>query len=442
LAEQFKKTYISVTEFIDSWEKEIYELTYLDYFSYLLINDLASVIEKDFFHKRNQNSQISLSAEEISTLSFNIGDSLQGFFEKNCFSKCKLDCSLKLEDALDNKNPIIKDDERNNPSNSKNNDQMKEQCMSSDILNYVILDSLLDFYNYELGIILTETDNDLLDFAEFNLNVIIQFIRSKGQRYLRTPQENASAYFYELIQSDESSWKIDDIDLNDSEEDEQELEPWKIDYSTIEHVFEEFTSEYNISGDKQQAIRMLEKFRNYLSDFIELKRIDDLTMEDLEEFFSVVLPHEMLSENEPCFDGIREIFTKFLTYLEFTRNLYIKIPFDKFVTKHMPEIIRTFKITNNYLKRYPFVDFLMSSDNNDTSLVEGFYEIHRNANDQFVVEDIHLNTRLEPVNINRLNGSVIKTSDIFHCHLINKSGVWQIAYLEQVYPAVSKYYLY
>ena len=150
----------------------------------------------------------------------------------------------------------------------------------------------------------------------------------------------------------------------------------------------------------------------------------------------------MLSEDEPCFDSVRNIFSKFLTYLEFTRNLYIQIPFDKFVNKQIPEIIRTFKITNTYLKKYPFLDFLMSPDNNDATLVEGFYEIHRNSENQFILKDIHLNTQIEPVDISRLKGSVIRTSDIFHCHLINKTGVWQIAHLEQVYPAVSKYYLY
>ena len=101
-----------------------------------------------------------------------------------------------MDDTLDNKNSIIPFNDYNTLGKS---DQTKEQCLSSDILNYVILDSLLDFYNYELGIILTENDNDLLDLAEFNLNVIIQFIRLKGQRYLKTPQENASAYFYDLI---------------------------------------------------------------------------------------------------------------------------------------------------------------------------------------------------------------------------------------------------
>ena len=47
MAEKFEKTYISVNEFIESWEKELYELNYLDYFIFLLINKLGFQIEHD-----------------------------------------------------------------------------------------------------------------------------------------------------------------------------------------------------------------------------------------------------------------------------------------------------------------------------------------------------------------------------------------------------------
>ncbi|MBN1407762.1 MAG: hypothetical protein JW956_08235, partial [Calditrichaceae bacterium] len=205
---------------------------------------------------------------------------------------------------------------------------------------------------------------------------------------------------------------------------------------------EEFISDSNFARDKQQGIRLLDQFRNYLTHFLEMKKIDDLSMDDIEEFFSVVLPHEMLSEDEPCFDSVKEVFFKFLAYLEFSRNLYMHIPFEKFINRHLPEIIRTYKMTNNYLKKYPFVNFLMSPDNNDSSLVEGFYEIQKNDQDQYSIKDIHLNTQLEPVDLSRLKGSLVRDTDIFHCHFVNKNGIWQIAHLEQVYPAVSKYYLY
>ena len=72
LAEKFQKTYISVHEFIHSWEKEIYELNNLDYFTYLLINNLGYQIEHEFFCKKNKFPYLDIEYDEISTLSFNL----------------------------------------------------------------------------------------------------------------------------------------------------------------------------------------------------------------------------------------------------------------------------------------------------------------------------------------------------------------------------------
>ena len=81
LAERFEKTYISVHEFIHSWEKEIYELNNLDYFTYLLINNIGYKIEHEFFGKQNKYPYLEIVNDEISTLSFNIGDSFESYLE-------------------------------------------------------------------------------------------------------------------------------------------------------------------------------------------------------------------------------------------------------------------------------------------------------------------------------------------------------------------------
>ena len=75
MAERFQKTYISVQEFISSWDKEIYELNNLDYFTFLLINNIGYRIEHDFFNQQNKDPNLQIDPEEIGTLSFNIGDS-------------------------------------------------------------------------------------------------------------------------------------------------------------------------------------------------------------------------------------------------------------------------------------------------------------------------------------------------------------------------------
>ena len=66
-----------------------------------------------------------------------------------------------------------------------NNENLtKKQFLSSDILNYVVLDTLYDFYNYEIGIELDDTDLGLLQFAEFITYKIAKFIAQKRNKYL------------------------------------------------------------------------------------------------------------------------------------------------------------------------------------------------------------------------------------------------------------------
>ena len=66
-------------EFIDSWEKEIYELNQLYYFIYLMINKLGFQIEHDFLNVKNKNPYLQIDPDDIGTLAFNIGDSFETF---------------------------------------------------------------------------------------------------------------------------------------------------------------------------------------------------------------------------------------------------------------------------------------------------------------------------------------------------------------------------
>ncbi len=96
MSNKFNKGYITAREFVNSWEKEVYELTYLDYFTYLLINELGLLLEEDFFPEIEQQDLFCLNKEEVSALAFNIGDGLQLFLDKNCFGGCSLGCPNKL----------------------------------------------------------------------------------------------------------------------------------------------------------------------------------------------------------------------------------------------------------------------------------------------------------------------------------------------------------
>ena len=442
LAEQFKRTYISAAEFIDSWEKEVYQLTNLDYFSFLLINDLALAIEQDFFSRIKNADVLQLGGDEIITLAFSITDSLQDFLEKNCFGTCSLRCPCKLDAEINIDESVYLDDLNRTCKIYTDSTQTREQCLSSDILNYVILDSMLDFYNYEMGIILSEGDRYLLDFAEFILNKVIAFIRNKGQRFLCAHNENATDLFNEYLQSSESLWQ-DRYNFEDhDDEDEDEQESWKAAYSDVEMILDELLAQYQSSNTAFPSYRIVEYFKEYLCEYLELSSIDELNMEDLREFFTVVLPHEMLLDEHFNFDALIDLFTNILTYLEFNHGLYLNIPYDKFIENEMPEIIRTFKITQSYNSRYPFLDHLLSPDNTDETLIEGFFEVEGKGNQHCRLKDIHLKTRYQPVDFSSLAGFKLKSGDILHLKIIKKNDGWKISRLEMVYPALARYFLY
>lgn len=440
--EQFKRIYISAAEFIDSWEKEVYQLTHLDYFSFLLINDLALAIEQDFFSKTKNASVLQLGNDEIVSLAFNITDSLQDFLEKNCFGTCSLHCPFQLDGPINEGDALPIDDFSCTCKIYNGGIQTREQFLSSDVLNYVILDCMLDFYNYEMGIILSESDRYLLDFAEFLLNKIMAFIRFKGQRFLQSHNENATDLFNEYLQNNDSYWEERYFFEDQDDEDEDEQEPWKTASADLEKIFDELIVQYQFSDTAFPGYRIIEYFKEYLCEYLELSDIDELNMEDLREFFTVVLPHEMLFEEHFNFDALIDLFTNILTYLEFNHGLYLNVPFKKFIENEIPEIIRAFKITRNYNSRHSFVDHLLSSDNTDETLVEGFYELDKKRNHLYRLKDIHLKTIYQPVDLSPLKGYKLKAGDILHLKLIKRDDGWKISRLEMVYPASARYFLY
>ena len=218
MAQRSEKTYISVQEFIASWEKEVYELTGLDYFTFLLINDLGYHIEHDFFHDQDHPSHLRIEAEDIATLAFNIGDSFETFLENNCLSDCSLSCPTRLNERIDPEEVDQNDTRMHILQLVNGSDTNKKQILLNDILNYVVLDTLYDFYNYEIGLNLDDADMGLMRLADFISGLMEKFIESKGQQYLNNPKESAADQFSNQMRDAESDW---DVSFEDEEEEKK-----------------------------------------------------------------------------------------------------------------------------------------------------------------------------------------------------------------------------
>jgi len=438
VAEQSKKSYISAHEFIDSWEKEVYELTQLDFFVFLLINELASDLENRHFRKFSAQDTLFLNSEEIGALAFNIGDATQLFFEKNCFGSCNLRCPAQPEALIAPEEIVLQEDdfpEGRIPARSCNS---RDDCLQADLLNYVVLDSLLDFYNYELGVILKEDDGKLLETAEFILDTLMNAIRREGVKWLQNPGENASEHFERLLQNEEYHWENQFSPMADEP---IEGDEWKEKISSPLTVLETFEQEQETIPEQKLRHNILVKFGEYLSDFLELSSIDEMTFEDIEEFFCIILVNELAMENSTALHFAAGTFKKLLDYLGYNFDLDFQAAFDRFEHSVFPQVQRGFHIAQQYQQEHPLVEYLLSGEKENETLLEGFFTVEEFSGHSGILEDVHLKSRYPAVDLSPLNITALQTGDILHAQLALKEDRWHLVQLEMVYPQQATPYL-
>ena len=439
MAEPIKKTYISAREFVDSWEKEIYELSNLDYFIYLLINELASGIEKQYFGRLKHSHPLFLESDEIGSLSFSLSDSIQNFLENNCFLGCSLNCPLKLEQPVNRDNMSFRflpgEDEGPKPEFIK----VHEDLLYFDLVNYVVPDALIDFYSFEMEKEIKLTDKALLELTDLLMNIIMDFFRKNGQNYLTDLRESSGYLFDQLLRMDAPVWK-EETDGGDDEMDNEEGEEWKITPSSPEYVFNNFRETGRF--DNEANLNVFNKFETFIRDFLNIGRSEELSQEDIEEFFGIVAVNEMILEEGSDFDGLVRIFNKFLAYLEFNYDLLLLDGFKQFCAKKIPELERTFLIARSYKMKNPMIQYMLSDEKKDNTLTDGFFEISNCRDNFFSLRDIHFKTTYENVDLTGLDFDSLKKGDILHAQLINRAGGWRLIHLEMIYPAYSKGYLF
>jgi hypothetical protein len=437
LAERFKRTYISAREFVNSWEKEIYELNNLDYFIFLSMNDLGTLIEQKFFKEIDRKDSLYLNSEEISNLVFNLGDSLQMFFEKNCFGACELRCPSRLNESLTFEEQQLRQGIISVFDNHASKCQTKDQCLYLDLMNYVVLDTLIDFYNYELNVVLDESDLNLLRFAEFIMDIILDLIKQKGQHLLARPQENAGGLFEDSLKNDETPWSEILPDMDDDEDEESEL--WKIGGAHISDIFLEFREQNELIYD-ENVLKALRKFEEYLIDFLEIRNFDEVDTQDLEEFFLVILLNDLIDQDASAIDRILDMFRNLFNHIEFQYDCDIKELFDS--TNFSPDDLkRVMDFNREYQAHHPLLNYLLSPESQNDTQVEGFYEVVKKSGAYLVLKDIHLNTVFRPVGFERLESSNFLHGDILHVQMNLEQVGWRICRLEMLYPPQSKPYL-
>ena len=398
LPERFEKTYISVQEFINSWEKEVYELTNLDYFTFLLINQLGNKIETEYFKIKNRNPYLKIDPDEIGTLAFNIGDSFESFLENNCFGDCNLSCPTQLDEPIDPQNDQLGENHLHILQLMNGSDWNKKQFLLTDILNYVVLDTLFDFYNYEIGLELDDTDIGLLEFADFITDILEKFIEFRGKPFLLSPKDSATEVFDKLISESHLNWEDS---LNNFEDDEQdEADFWKQGNMGIEAIIEDYC--FNLlAGEKNNVTeQLLTYFQKYASDYAGIKRIDEFSYEDIEEFFAFWLPREIALEWRISSEMVDNIFSKFLTWLELKHESELKNYYNRFRKKNFAAFDAALKATKKYLENNSVIDGFLEANDSDGGVVDGFFEIIKvQQNGLLRLKDIHFTKQFINVQI-------------------------------------------
>lgn len=440
MSEKFKKTYISAREFVSSWEKEVYELTHLDYFIYLLINELGSILENEFFNHVDKKELFYLNNEEISTLAFNIGDGLQLFLDKNCFGNCSLGCPNKLHKPFSKSDDQVRinfvTSEFDGLTASCTN---REDCLYHDVMNYVVVDAVLDFYNYEMGVIMHEKDRKLNKLSTFIMDKIIQFTHAHGAKLLNNPSEIATDLFSKDLQNDDDSW---DNSLASDDIDDDNSEIWKTQHIAVETVFADFQIEQAELLENEFAAKLFNYFQKFLEEYLEISTLNELEFEYIEEFFLILFPQDFLMDEAIDFAVFEDVFKRLFIFIDVRTGTGLTPLFDNFSKSDLPEVQRTLAITQEYQKKNTYLNFLLSEDASNPNLLEGYYEVKEFAKDYCLLYDVDLKTSHENIDLSNLAEMQIKQGDIIHLQLDTAKSIWKIGYLELIYPAIAKYYLY
>lgn len=450
----FHKTFISAHEFVDSWDKQIYELTRLDFFIYLMINHLGNQLEKRFLIREKQNSRLSLTFENIGTLCFNLGDSFEYFLGDDCCEETDHNFSLDFDPYKDFL-PRSRRKSGQRISYLKSflrEGMLEEQSFRVDLMEQVVLDTLLQFYYEELSLELEEDDLELIEMADFIENVMVEFIRNDGQSLLQRPQDTAIDFFEDLLQAEEDYHQGEE--WSDQEDDEEESEEliWRegetpcLDASeTIDH----FLNSHNghLGDDPERCARDLALFQEYLQEQAEIENIDELESEHFVEFFAVWLIQKFAQEDPAKLD-LHLLFrslARFAKWLARTHEVDHCRALGAAYEHVRNEYPRVRQCLDQYLKEYNLLDVLLYRDSDNGCQRSGFLEVKRVSNRNLRTLDLYdlqLSTDFQAVHLDSSICSRLRPGDILQATLRQEDEQWRILEIHYIFPKTARPFIY
>jgi len=445
LSERYQKTFISARHFLESWDKEIYEVTHLDYFIFLLVNHIGNQLEKRFFIRDRKHSPLYLSFESLGSLCFHIGDSFEFFLEDD-------DDFFQRADVAPNQQIHRQENEEELMRRRVNRlrvllqrENLIDQRMRYSLSQNVVLDTIIQFYYEEIGIEFDENDMEILELTEFVVEDILGFIHSEGQSLLQHPEESAIDYFEQLLKSDDdyeeqADWNLPDAEFFGHEVDWTPFNPYFEDISQITQKFVEDRS-CNPAESAGCIACDIELFEKYLTEYVGISNIYDISKEHLLEFLSVWLVQAFAQEKEPHYSSIYQSMARFVTWLANNYQIDHKRSFLRYYDNVKTEIPRVLRSLNRYLDEYDLFQVLLLREDCDSNQVSGFFEIdklHSRFSKRLDLINLQLFGKVDNVILNSSIFPQLKKGDILQATLIERNDIWEILEIHYIYPKAAK----
>ncbi|RMG67403.1 MAG: hypothetical protein D6715_04870 [Calditrichaeota bacterium] len=446
MSERFQKTFISAREFVESWDKEIYELTNLDFFIFLMMNHLGNQLEKHYFVREKQNSPFNLSFESIGTLCFNLGDSFEFFLEENCFGKCPFNCLLDLNGIVEpgrhEKEEFVR--QRLNMIRLFASDPLiKEQCLRIDLMNYVILDSLVHFYCEEVGLEVDEEDVEILEMADFVESVMVEFIRNEGQTLLQRPFEPAMDYFEDLLASEEDYESHNSWSEGEEWSPEESDEIWQEQYESIEQTIDRFVNDYQFHSAKvlPTIATDIEFFKEFLIQYADVHDVYEINEDHFLEFLSYWLVQKFALEDEEQIQHVFRTMARFVNWLKQNYGLDYKQEYFRYYQMVKTEVPRVVRALNVYLKEYDLLQALLLMGKPEPQQISGFFEVrklHSRVEKTLDLVDVHFFDQKTQVHLDSTAYLDLKPGDILHATLVQRGERWEVLEIQYIFPRAAR----
>ncbi len=452
MSEGLSKKYVTVREFVESWDKELYKLTNLDYFIYLMINHMGNQLDKRFFNAPQNDSKLLLSFESIGTLCFNIGDSFEYFLEEDSLGRYSVDYRVDKEmsgEVLD-RNSEVTHRRLKSLQALLSHGYFKEHSFRADLMEYVIIDTLLQFYYEEIGIEFGDEDMEIMALAEYIEDTMIRFIRAEGKSLLQRYDDPAIDFFEKLLEMEEGFNEAQRWQSNGREMAE-DFHDWSTgtndQENALDDVFKRFIadSEKDASQDDLGCLSCnIDLLRCYLQAEARISSIYEISPTHINEFLSVWLIKKFAHESPPRFPQLFQSLARFITWLNKNLGIELKREFIRFYDNVKTEIPRVVRILHAYLQEYNLFEIMLLRNQEDAEQIDGFFEItefSQRPEKVLSLENIHQYQPLKDVVLNMSSYNSLRKGDVLQATVVKKNEQWEILEIHYIFPNASKAYL-